>query len=184
VCGRASEARISVEATPRPQAHEDLARTSLEPLLELHRIVASVEYEQRSDPLLLFLVLIREAHKRFDLLGGYLVGVLRRTEALHVHGGNPALANEIELCDELVGPTRHDRLPSRVARRMVVEAALRATLCVAAIPNAHVHGVDGCRRFASSKRIVGEQPPQSLGVDSSMAERVIEAAPPTAMRRL
>jgi hypothetical protein len=119
---RASKARISVEATPSPQTDEDLARTSLEPLLELHRIVASIEYEQRSGPLLLFLVLMWEAHKRFDLISSHLVGVLRRTEALHVHGGNPALANEIELCDELVGSTRHDRLPSRVARRMVVEA--------------------------------------------------------------
>jgi hypothetical protein len=45
VCGRASEARISVEATPGPQADEDLAWTSLEPPLELHRIVASVEDE-------------------------------------------------------------------------------------------------------------------------------------------
>jgi hypothetical protein len=103
-CVRASEARISVEATPRPQANEDLARTSLESPLELHRIVASVEDEQRSGPLLLFLALMREAHKRFNLLSGNLVGVLRRTQALHVHGGNPALANEIELCDELVGP--------------------------------------------------------------------------------
>ena len=38
--------------------------------------------------------------------------------------------------------------------------------------------------MASSKRIVGEQPPQSLGVDLSAAEGIIEAAPPTAMRRL
>jgi hypothetical protein len=65
---------------------------------------------------------------------------------------------------------------------MIVKAALRATLCVAAIPHAHVHGVYG--RFASSKWMVGEQPPQSLGVDSSAAERVVEAAPATAMRRL
>jgi hypothetical protein len=115
VCGRASEARISVEATPGAQTDEDLARTSLEPLLELHRIVSSVEDEQRSGPLLLFVVLSQEAHKRFDLFGGHLVGVLGRAEALHVHGGNPALANEIELCDELVGPTRHNGLPSRVA---------------------------------------------------------------------
>jgi hypothetical protein len=65
---------------------------------------------------------------------------------------------------------------------MVVEAALRTTPCVAAIPHAHVHGVDW--RFAFSKRKAGEQPPQSLGVDSSTAERVVEAAPPTAVRRL
>ena len=133
---------------------------------------------------MLFLVLMHEAHKRCDLLRSHLVGVLHRANALYVHGGNPALANEIELCDELVGPTRYDRLPSRVAGRMVVEAALRTTRCVAAIPHAHVHGVEGRRRFASGKRMVSEQPPQSLDVDSSTAERAVEAAPPTAMRRL
>jgi hypothetical protein len=127
---------------------------------------------------------MREAHKRSELLGGHLVGVLRRANALHVHGGNPALAHEIELRDELVSPACYDRLPRRVARRMVVVAALGAALSVAAIPHANVHGVDWRPRFASSKRMVGEQPPQSLGVDSSAAERVIEAAPPTTMGSL
>jgi len=65
---------------------------------------------------------------------------------------------------------------------MVIVSPLGAALRVAAIPHAHVHGIDG--RFAFSKRMVCEQPPQSLGVDSSTAQRVIEAAPATAMRRL
>jgi hypothetical protein len=103
VCGWASEARISVEATPSsgrgsgtyiPRAPAGASQDRRE----------GVEDEQRSDPLLLFLALMREAHKCFDLLSSHLVGVLRRTEALHVHRGNPALTNEIELCDELVGP--------------------------------------------------------------------------------
>jgi len=64
--------------------------------LHLDRIVASVEYEQRSGALLFFFVLMREAEKRFHLLGGHLVGVLRGADALHVHGGGPALANEVE----------------------------------------------------------------------------------------
>jgi hypothetical protein len=179
-CRWTSEARIGVEATPRSQTDEHLARTLLKPLLQFHGIVACIKDEQGNDPLLL----MPEAEKRFDLLGGHLIGVLPRADASHIHGGGPALADEIELCDELVSPACYDRLSRGVARRMVVEATLGATLCVAAIPNAHVYGVDGRRCFASSKRIVGEQPPQSLGVDSSTAERVIEAAPPTAMRRL
>jgi hypothetical protein len=65
---------------------------------------------------------------------------------------------------------------------MIVETPLGAALRVAAIPYANVHGVD--RRLASSKRMMSEQPPQSLGVDSSMAERVVETAPATAVRRL
>jgi hypothetical protein len=176
----ASEARIGVEAAASPQTDEDLAWDSLQPPLQLDGIIASVEDKQRSDPLLLS----RETEKRFDLLGSHLIGVLRRADALYVHGGNPALAHEIELCDELVGPACYDGLPSRVTRRMVVEAALRATLCVATIPHACLHGIDGCRRFASRERMVGEQPPQSLGVDPSMAERVVEAAPATAVRGL
>jgi hypothetical protein len=81
-----------------------------------------------------------------------------------------------------LGISGDDGLPRRVAARMVVEATLRATLCVAAIPHAHVHGID--RRFASSKRMVGEQPPQSLGVVVSTAEGVVVAAPATAVRGL
>jgi hypothetical protein len=65
---------------------------------------------------------------------------------------------------------------------MVIETTLGTALRIAAIPHAHVHSIDG--RLASSKRMVSEQPPQSLGVDSSMAERVVETAPSTAMRRL
>src|SRR5918995_1096298 len=101
-------------AQARSQTDKDLARTSLEPLLQLHRIVARVEDEQRSGPLLLrFLVLMREAHKRSHLLGGHLVGVLPRVEALYVYGGGPTLADEVELCNELVSPSGHDRLSRR-----------------------------------------------------------------------
>jgi hypothetical protein len=52
VFGRIGEARIAVEAPPGAQTDENLARTSLKPLLHLHGIVASVEDEQGSRPLL------------------------------------------------------------------------------------------------------------------------------------
>jgi hypothetical protein len=67
-----SEARIGVEAASRSQTDKNLARNSLKSLLHLDGIVASVEDEQGSDPLL-----GRPAQKRFHLLGGHLVGVLR-----------------------------------------------------------------------------------------------------------
>src|SRR3712207_1714931 len=57
-----SETRIGVEATSRPQTDENLARSSLQPLLHLDRIVASVKDEQGSDPLLR-----RPAEKCLDL---------------------------------------------------------------------------------------------------------------------
>jgi hypothetical protein len=162
VGGWASEARIGIEATPGAQTDEDLAPTPLKPLLHLDGIVASIEDEQRdarflSDP----------TEQALYLFDGDHVGVLHGMDAQCVNRSSPALANEVELCDELVGPSGHDGLPSRVARGMIVETSLGTALRVAAIPHARVHGIYG--RFASSKRMVSEQPPQSLGVDSSMA---------------
>jgi hypothetical protein len=155
--GRASEARLGVETTPRPQTDEDLARTPLQPL---HRIVASVENEQGSDPLLR-----RPPEKRFHLLGGHLVGVLGGADTLHVHGGGPALADGVEPGDELVGPSGYDGLTGGVAGRMVVETALGAALRVAAGPHAHIHSVDGIFVPAPGERVVGEQSSQDLGID-------------------
>jgi hypothetical protein len=60
--------------------------------------------------------------QNLHLLGGHLVGVLGGPDALHVEGGGPTLADEVELCDELVSPSGHDRLAGRVARRMVIVA--------------------------------------------------------------
>ena len=111
VGGWTGEARIGVEAPPRPQTDENLARTTLKPLLQLHRIVASIEDEQGSVPFLLG----RPAQERFHLLGGDLAGVLSGADALHVHGGGPALAEEVEPGDELVGPAGYDGLAGRVA---------------------------------------------------------------------
>ena len=65
---------------------------------------------------------------------------------------------------------------------MVIVATLGAALRVRAIPYAHVHGKDW-RRSAPSKRIAGEQSPQSFGVDAPSPERGTEAAPAAAMRR-
>src|SRR5215208_4209079 len=45
---RVAQARVAVEATPRAQTDEDLARASLKPLLHLDGIVARVEDEQGS----------------------------------------------------------------------------------------------------------------------------------------
>jgi hypothetical protein len=146
-------------------------------LLHLDRIVARVEDEQRDAPFL-----SEPTEQSLYLPCGDPVGVLHGMDAQCVNRSSPALADEVELGDELVGPARYDGLASRVAGRMVIETTLGTAPRIAAIPHAHVHSIDG--RLASSKRMVSEQPPQSLGVDSSMAERVVETAPSTAMRRL
>jgi hypothetical protein len=109
--GRTSEARIAVEAASCPQTDEDLARAPLESLLHFDGIVTRVEDEQGeglSPP--------EPTQQDLHLLGGDHIGILFRSDALHVHGGSPTLAGEVELCDELVGPSGHDRLACRVAR--------------------------------------------------------------------
>jgi hypothetical protein len=97
--GRTREARIAVEATPGPQTDEDLAPAPLKPPLQLDGVVAGVEDEQGDAP-----SRFEPPQQSHDLPGGDHVGVFFGPDALHVHGGGPALAHEIELRDELVGP--------------------------------------------------------------------------------
>jgi hypothetical protein len=119
--------------------------------------------------------------KRFHLLGSHFIGVLRRAHALHIEGGGPTLADEVELGDKLVGPSSHDGLTGRVARRMIIVAALGTRLRIAAIPHAHVHGVDGRCSASSSKRMANEQSPQSFGVYVPSIQGGVKAAPAATM---
>lgn len=151
MCWRIREARVTIEATPRPQTDEDLAWDSLQPLLQLDRVVAGVEDEQGDD------ALFKSAQQSLDLLGGDYVGVLGGPDALHVHGGGPTLADEAQLCDELVGPAGHDGLAGGVSRRMVVVSSVWAAFGVASGPHARVHGVDG--RVTPSERMAGQKLP-------------------------
>jgi hypothetical protein len=53
-----------------------------------------------------------------------LVGVVQGVQPRRVDRGGPGVSVEADLGDPLVGPAGHDRLASRVARGMVVVAAL------------------------------------------------------------
>jgi hypothetical protein len=152
VCGRIREARIGVEAAPRSQTDEDLARASLEPSLDLDRVVASIEDEHGDWP-----YFPEPIQQSLHLPTSNLVSILCGADALYVDGGGPTLAHEVQLCDKLVGPSCDDGLTRGVSGRMVVETTLRAALGVAAIPHANVYGLDG--RFALEKRMAGEKPP-------------------------
>lgn len=155
--GRAGEARICVEAAARPQTEEDLARVPLQSLLQLHGIVVAGIEDEQGDRNLLFPS--EPAEQPLHLLGGDLVGVLHGMHAQYVHRSRPALADEVESSDELVGPTGDDGLACGVARRMVVVAALGARLGVASGPHARVHGKDGRLPFGASERMAGQELP-------------------------
>ena len=66
---------------------------------------------------------------------------------------------------------------------MVVETTLGAAFRVAAIPQAHVYGIDR-RLLFLGERMAGEESAQSLDIDPSLAERGIKATPATTMRGL
>jgi len=152
---------------------------SPESLLQFYGIVASVEDEQGDG------LFFKPTQQSPNLLGGDHVGVLGGLDALHVHGSGPALADEVELRDELVGPSVDNGLSGGVAGWMVVEAALGTTLSIASGPYAHVHGKDGrFVRAAEGEWMAGEQPSQSFGVDPSPVQRSVKAAPSTTIRCL
>jgi len=173
----ACEARITVEATSCPQTDEDLARASLKPLLQLDGIVASVEDEKgnttpHGGP----------SEQPFDLLRGYRVRFLVRMDTLHAYRGGPALADEVELCDELVSPSGHDGLARGVAGRMVIVSPFRAAFCVASGPHAHIHRINGrLILVAEGERMASERLPQRLGVDPSSIQCGVEASPSATM---
>jgi hypothetical protein len=131
VLRRIAQARIAVEATPGTQTEEDLAWAPLQCSLHLEGVLARVDDEQGEG-----LSYSEPTQQSLDLLGGGLVGVLGGSDAPHVHGCGPALADEVHLCYELVSPSSHDGLARRVAGRMVVVAAFWAALRVASGPHA------------------------------------------------
>ena len=151
VRGRIAKARVAVEAAPGSQTDEYLARAPLQRSLQFHRVVARVEDEQGHRNFSSFEPTQQSPHLR----GGDHVGVLGGPDTLHVHRGGPALADEAQLCDELVGPSGDDGLAGGVAGRMVVEAALGARLGVAARPHARVHGKDRHLPFGAGERMAG-----------------------------
>src|SRR5215207_3229017 len=152
-----AQARVAVEAAPGAQAEEDLARAPLQSLLHLDWVVARIEDEQRDS----VSPTRRKGppQERPHLLGGDRIGVLGGTESSHIHGSGPTLAHEAQLCDELVGPARHDGLAGGVPRRMVVVAALGAALRIVAVPHAHINGVDEGLAFSAGERMAGQEFP-------------------------
>jgi hypothetical protein len=64
---------------------------------------------------------------------------------------------------------------------VVVVTSLGAALGVAAIPHAHVHGVDWWLVLGPGQRDSGEQVTQSVGVYGSMRQSGVEAAPSATM---
>jgi hypothetical protein len=167
---------VGGEAAVGAQADEDGDRGLGQALRQLRGIVAGVENEQgrrlsRRPP----------RQKRRDLLSGDGVGVLSWMDTAHVEGDSPAVSVEAELGQPLVRPTSDDRLPSRVAGRMVLETPLRTCLGVAAGPDAEVDGED---RLAAGGGSLGQRRAQHVDVEAPLGQSLVDAAPATSMRCL
>jgi hypothetical protein len=170
--------RVGIEAPPRTQSNQKLHARAFETLLELDGIVARVEDEERRTPLPLRQSLKQGPHP----LCGDLVLVLGRMETPEIQRGNPTVALEAQLGNELVGPSSDDRLACRVTGRMVVETPLGTALGVAAGPDTHVHGVHCGAVFL--KGVGGNELSEGFGVHHSLAQCCVETAPAAMVERL
>ncbi len=102
---------IGVEDAVGMQPHQQLSLMAFKLLLESHRIVASVEDEQRSIHTSAWHSLQQGAY----LLSGYSVSVFGRMDPLDVHWSHPGVAAEADLGDDLVSPAGYDELTRRVS---------------------------------------------------------------------
>jgi hypothetical protein len=75
-------------------------------------------------------------------------------------------------------------LAGRVTGGMVVIAALRAGLGVAAAPYANVHGVDRSNSALLEEGVMDNQLAHGFFLDASSAQRSVEAAPTATVRGL
>lgn len=128
--------RISVEDPAGVQPYQYLCVGASEISLQPHRVVSGVEEEQRGGSS------GQPSHQSSHLLGCDIVGVRFWPDPPGVHWRDPRISLEPESDDELVGPTRDDGLTSRVTRGMVIVTAPRASLSIAAGPDAEVYGID------------------------------------------
>ena len=95
-------------------------------------------------------------------------------QAASIHRGGPGVAVEADLCDPLEGPASDDRLAGRMARGMVVVAALGRALGVATRPGGHIHRE---HQRVGGRQAACQQVTEPLGVHATTGERGVAAAP-------
>jgi hypothetical protein len=168
--------RVGVEAAVGSQPDQHRCGSVGEVQGELGGVVAAVEDEQGHRPA------DRATRKqRVDLRRGGLVGVIQGMQAAGVDRGGPGVTLEAELGDPLVGPAGDDRLAGRVARGVVVVAALGRALGVAARPGGHV---DREHQRATIRQVADQQVAEPLGVDAAARQSGVDAAPAAPADRL
>jgi hypothetical protein len=115
-----------------------------------------------------------------DLTSGLLVGVVQRVQPLAIDRGGPGVAVEADLGDPLPGPAGGDRLTGGMARGVVVVAARRRALGVAARPGGHIHRE---HQRIDVWQAGNQHVAEPLGVDPPADQRGIAAAPAAPMGR-
>jgi site-specific DNA recombinase len=168
--------RVGVEAAVRPQPHQHRHPLGGQVQGELGGVVAAVEHKQRHGP-----AGGQPAKQRPDLRGGGLVGVLQGVQAAGVHRGGPGVAVKAQLRDPLEGPAGDDRLAGRMAGGVVVVAARRRALGVAAGPSGHV---DREHQRVGGWQDAHQQVAQPANVDAPAGQRIVGATPAAPVGRL
>ena len=166
--------RVGVKAAVGAQADEDGNGGLGQALRQLRRVVAGVEDEQGRWPRLPGAWLSRALICSTATVLAFSVGWTRRTSS----GAVQLSRVEAELGQPLVRPPGDDRLPGRVAGGMVVKAALRTGLGVAAGPDAQVDGVDRlAHRWRRAEPATRAGPPRR----GALGQGIVEAAPAAAV---
>ena len=168
--------RVGVEAAVGAQPHQHRHGDLSEVQSELGGVVAAVEHKPRHR-----FTGGQPRKQRADLRCGGLVGVVQGMQAASIHRGGPGVAVEAELGDPLEGPAGDDRLAGRMARGMVVVAALRGALGVAARPGGHI---DREHQRVGGWQHAHQQVAQPVDVDAPVGQRVVSAAPAAPVGRL
>jgi hypothetical protein len=170
--GRWIGIEAAVGAQPDQHRHARLGQVQG----ELGGVVAGIEHHQGDRA-----AGAQAPKQRADLHGGLLVGVVQRVQPGRVDRGGPGIAVKAQLGDPLPGPAGDDRLAGRVAGGMVVVAARRRALGVAARPGGHVHRE---HQRVGVGQAACEQVAQPLGLDAPAGQRGVGAAPAAAVGRL
>jgi len=111
---------------------------------------------------------------RSDLLYCDLVYIVSRLETTDLARSSPTVMSKAHRGNPMVGPTCHDRLPSRMKGQMRIKGTFRAGFRITSHPDAGIHRIDWLPAF---QWILSQECFDCLIVDLPLNQGVVDAAP-------